>query len=199
MRIHRIVATVLCSGVVVGLTAGRGQGPSPLRRELDPKSVSVRVLLGVGDPQERTWGGKATLDKGEVVGIEGWRFRAGDRVTGPASWESSSHLTTAGKKAAAKNKAATGKNAKKGAAKTGTGKVSKKAARAARAAVKVPRGEVKKPAGSNQGGQAIAASGVILTLRAPEEAKLTITTARGEFTLALADVAPGAARKYLDG
>src|SRR6187549_3868424 len=114
MRTHRIVATLLCSGVVVGLTVGRGQDPSPVRRELDPKAVSVRVLLGVRDPQERAWGGKATLDRGEVIGIEGWRFRQGDRVTGPASWESSSHLTTAGKKAAgkkaaAKNKAASGK------------------------------------------------------------------------------------------
>src|SRR5262245_28614631 len=127
MRIHRLLATVLCSGVVVGLTVGRGQDPSPAPRVLDPKSVSVRVLLGVGDPQERTWGGKATLDRGEVVGIEGWRFRQGDRLTGPASWESSSHLTTAGKKAAAKNKKGAAKN-KKGAAKA-TGKVNKKAAR----------------------------------------------------------------------
>src|SRR5262245_33523072 len=106
MRIHRIVATVLCSGVVVGLTVGWGQDPAPWRRVVEPKSVAVRVLLGVGDPQERSWGGKAALDRGEIVGIEGWRFRQGDRITGPAAWDSGSHLTTAGKKAAAKNKGA---------------------------------------------------------------------------------------------
>src|SRR5215216_1590903 len=122
MRIHRIVAMVVCSGVVLGLSAGRGQDPAPARRVLDPKDVSVRVLLGVGDPQERTWGGKATLDQGEIVGLEGWRFRQGDRVTGPGSWESSSHLTTAGKKAAAKTN-------KKGAGKKAAGKGKKKAAR----------------------------------------------------------------------
>src|SRR5262245_56792084 len=192
MRLHRIVAMVLCSGVVIGLTVGRGQDPSPPRKVLEPKAVAVRVLLGVADPQERTWGGKAAVEHGEIVGIEGWRFRQGDRTTGPSSWESSSHLTTAGKKAAAKNKGAA-KN-KKGAGKSATGKVNKKAARTA---VQVAQGEVKKPAGSNQGGQAIAASGVFLTLKAPDDAKLTITTARGEFTVALADLRGGTARKYL--
>src|SRR4051794_30270857 len=116
MRIHRIVATVLCSGVVVGLTVGRGQDPSRAPRVLEPKAVAGRGLLGVGDRQEQTWGGKAALDKGEIVGIDGWRFRQGDRITGPGSWESGSHLTTAGKKAAAKNKGAAKTN-KKGAAK----------------------------------------------------------------------------------
>ena len=119
MRTYRHVATGLSLALVLGFSIGRGQDRSPGRRALDPKTVSVRLLLGVGDPEEQTWSGKATLDQGEVVDLEGWRFRQGDRIQGNNAWESASHATTAGKKAAAKNKkgAAKKKQGQKAAAK----------------------------------------------------------------------------------
>src|SRR4051794_23955014 len=54
----------------------------PSARPLDPGIVSVRLELGVGDRQSQDWSGRVVLDKGEVIGVEGWRFRAGDKVTG---------------------------------------------------------------------------------------------------------------------
>jgi hypothetical protein len=56
-------------------------------RPLDGKTVSVRLMLGLGDPRSESWNGKATLDRGEVVGIEGWRFRQGDLVEGTHGWK----------------------------------------------------------------------------------------------------------------
>ena len=56
---------------------------------LDSETTVVRLLLGVGDTETRSWQGRVTLDKGEVVGLEPWRFRAA-RVTGPGAWESRS-------------------------------------------------------------------------------------------------------------
>src|SRR4051812_26258861 len=124
MHAYRYMAMGLSLVLVIGLSIGRGQDRPPGRRPLDPKAVSVRLLLGVGDPEERTWSGKATLDKGEIVDIEGWRFGQGDRTTGNNSWEAASHLTTAGKKAANKNANGTAKKkgGKKAAGKKAAGK-----------------------------------------------------------------------------
>ncbi len=43
-------------------------------------------MLGLGDEQPTPWNGQVKLDRGEVVGLEGWRFREGDLVTGPEAW-----------------------------------------------------------------------------------------------------------------
>jgi hypothetical protein len=115
MRLHRSLAAALTSFGVLTLPLIVGAAPraeSP--RALDPNTLSLRLLLGVGDPQTQTWGGRVKLDQGEVLGIEGWRFRAGDRVTGVDSWEARSRLI---RKAAAK-KAAAAKNAAAPQAKT---------------------------------------------------------------------------------
>src|SRR3982751_560252 len=85
--------------------AARGVPDDAPRPPLDPGVTSVRLLLGVGDRQPQTWSGRVTVDKGEVVGVEGWRFRAGDSVTGKDAWEAKSLLIrkpAAGKKAAPK-------------------------------------------------------------------------------------------------
>src|SRR5947209_3622510 len=154
MRTYRHVATGLSLVLVLGFSIGRGQDRSPGRRALDPKTVSVRLLLGVGDPEEQTWSGKATLDQGEVVDLEGWRFRQGDRIQGNDAWESASHATTAGKKAAAKNK--------KGAAKKKQGQQA--AAKKKGAARKAP-GDTKAGGGGGGGVGPIAPSGVIVTVK----------------------------------
>src|SRR4051812_47513886 len=68
-----------------------GDAPRPAEiRSLRGDARAVRLLLGVGDAQPRARDGKVALDRGEIVGLEGWRFRAGDVVTGPDSWKARS-------------------------------------------------------------------------------------------------------------
>ncbi len=131
---------------------------------LDPSVTSVRILLGVGDEAPRPWNGRVKVDRGEVVGVEGWRFRKGDLATGRDSWEASSHTirTAAAKKAA-------------GAA------------------------AQKKATGPTSTGPIVTPNGVVVSLRAPDDATLEVETERGNFSVRLADLARGDVRPYLDG
>jgi hypothetical protein len=149
--------------------ADRGS-PSANDGPLDPSVISIRLELGVGDRQSQDWSGRVAVDKGEVIGVEGWRFRPGDWVTGSDRWEASSRTLGEGltKKAAAQfKKKAAGNAAPKGAA------VTKKAA--------------------------ILTNGVIVSLKAPADATLSVETESGAFKVALSDLADGAVRRYLDG
>src|SRR5262245_33777065 len=77
-------------GVSVVLAAQAG---APLEdRKLDHDVTVVRLLLGVGDRAPQTWSGRVKLDRGEVLAVEGYRFRAGDQVTGRDSWDAKSRL-----------------------------------------------------------------------------------------------------------
>jgi hypothetical protein len=78
-------ATLLIAGL--SLPDGHAQDPGAVGRPLDGKTVSVRLMLGVGDTQSENWNGQVKLDRGEVVGIEGWRFREGDLVEGTRGWQ----------------------------------------------------------------------------------------------------------------
>src|SRR4051812_17076833 len=109
MEMRRSLAVGLTLLGVLGVSAVRAQredGAKPDRR-LDPDAVSVRLLLGVGDEKVQDWGGQVRVDKGDIVRVEGYRFRKGDRVTGRDSWEAQSRLIrkAAPKKAAAKQAA----------------------------------------------------------------------------------------------
>jgi hypothetical protein len=75
--------------LIAGLTmaSSRAQDLSGGGRALDGKTVSLRLMLGIGDARPENWNGEVTLDRGEVVGIEGWRFREGDRVEGTRGWK----------------------------------------------------------------------------------------------------------------
>ncbi|MDR3637014.1 MAG: hypothetical protein P4L84_24635 [Isosphaeraceae bacterium] len=107
MMSSRCLALGLAGLGVLGVSAvfaqkeESGARPSPL----DPDVVVVRLLLGVGDRQPQTWSGKVRLDRGDVLGVEGYRFRQGDTVTGRDSWDARSRLIRKDvpKKAAAAN------------------------------------------------------------------------------------------------
>src|SRR4051812_26891683 len=92
MRTRQWQAVVLTWLGVLGASAVSAQRDEAPPRRLDPDAITVRLLLGVGDGQTQTWSGKVTLDKGEVLGVEGYRFRKGDRVTGRDSWVAESRL-----------------------------------------------------------------------------------------------------------
>jgi hypothetical protein len=178
-----LVATGLIVLAVIGLTTASAQKdakPAAESTTLDPKVVTVRLLLGVGEAQASDWTGKVKIDKGEVVGLEGWRFRQNDEVQGTSGWDARTRLT----KAAAKKKAAA-------AAKKGDGPAAKKKGQFAAAK--------KKGAGAGFGGGAVSPNGVFVALKAPDDARLTIETAQGNFNVPLADVADGSIQKYLDG
>ena len=150
-------------------------GEEPLRAAenltLRAEAVAVRLLLGVGDAEPRAWDGKVEVDQGEVVGLEPWRFRAGDHLTGADSWKARSILLRkAAAKTAEKKKAGF---AKKAAAAAGLG-------------------------GFNLG-PAVGPTGLIVQLKAPETATLTVATGQGNARIPLADLASGAPRVVLGG
>ncbi len=68
----RIVAFVLMAGI-------------PLEA-----AVGVRLIMGLTDRQQVRWDGSVTVDRGRVVSVEGWRFEAGDQISGN-SWKMSTH------------------------------------------------------------------------------------------------------------
>lgn len=157
-----LVGLIGASAVVSQNDGGERKGAAG--PALDPSVTSVRILLGVGDEAPRRWNGRVTVDRGEVVGVEGWRFRKGDMTTVRDSWEASSHTirTAAAKKAA-------------GAA------------------------AQKKATGPTSTGAIVTPNGVVVSLRAPDDATLDVETERGNFSVRLADLARGEVRPYLDG
>ncbi|MFO0952501.1 MAG: hypothetical protein U0835_15415 [Isosphaeraceae bacterium] len=200
MFTRQSAVTVLTTLALVGLTTVWGQKAENRPRPLDTQAVAVRILLGVGDAQAQPWNGRVAVDKGEVLALEGWRFRQGDRVTGPDSWEASTR--PAGKKAQAKAKQAQGQGKGQGQARKGA---NKKAARKGAAEIgrNLPAdlGAVGKAATlptANVGAN-LAANGVVATIKAPADATLTVVTNRGEFKVALADIADGSPRSAFDG
>jgi hypothetical protein len=182
-------ATGLSMLVLLGLTSVRGQkaDTGPRARELKPDVVAVRLVLGVGDTEPDAWGGSVEVDKGEVVGVEGWRFRPGDRVTGPGSWLARSRLRPQAKKAQAKG----GQQARQG-------QVAKAPARA-KAQAKKAAGADHKEATVAQPIGPVATSIVVVTVKAPGEAVLAVRTDHGNFDVPLAELAAGGPRRYLDG
>ncbi|MBX6313726.1 MAG: hypothetical protein IRY99_12520 [Isosphaeraceae bacterium] len=164
MRSKSLTAGLTLLGIVVLPAIGARQERKEEQRPLDPSVVAIRLMLGVGDRQTRPWNGRVQLDRGEVLGVEGWRFRQGDQVTGRDSWEARSHLVrkTAGKKGA----------------------------------VPTPKAKV---TGPSTVGPQVTPNGVIVSLKAPEDATLTVTTDHGNFEVKLADLADGSPHRYLDG
>jgi hypothetical protein len=153
-------------------------------RSLRPDAIAVRLFLGVGDNEPQGWDGTVALDQGEILGLEGWRLRAGDAVTGPNAWKARSMvlLKAAGKGAFAKGKGGAGKKgggfakggfAKKGALATG-------------------------PFVGNLG-PAVGPAGLIVQVNAPATATLSLSTTQGNATIPLAELASGAPRSVLGG
>ncbi len=159
-----VLLGVIGLSAVLARSAPREQAGTTLKtagerpRSLPSGATSVRILLGVGDRKVQPWDGKVTLDQGEVIGVEPYRFRSGDAITGDGSWTTHSQIV---RKAADKAKKAQRK---------GT---------------------------SNQ--PVIGPAGIIVTLKAPSDATLTVQTRQGEAKVPLSELAAGTPRPYLDG
>src|SRR4051794_21303709 len=87
MKPRSLIAVALSVLAFLGLAMARARQSPPTPRPLDPGAVSVRLLLGVGETESKNWSGRVRLDKGEVIGVDGWRFRQDDRVIGLDSWQ----------------------------------------------------------------------------------------------------------------
>ncbi len=53
--------------------------------------TAVLIELGLKDAQPTSWAGRARVSGAKVVHREGYRFRTGDKLTEPDSWQASSH------------------------------------------------------------------------------------------------------------
>ncbi len=111
MRLSRSIALALSFLAPVAASIVLGQKPEAEPKKsaevLNPELTCVRVLLGAGDTSAQDWSGTAAVDRGEVVSVEGYRFRKGDALSGRAGWDAKSHILR--KAAAAKKQAATKK------------------------------------------------------------------------------------------
>jgi hypothetical protein len=173
MRTRRAAATALTLLGTIGISAVWARyepaGAAADVRPLDPGIISVRLLLGVGDRQVQPWGGRVTIDRGEVVAIDGYRFRAGDKLDGHTAWKAENHLIR-------------------------TGAPAKAAAKAARKKA-FPKALVKGP---GTVGPQVTPNGVIIDVKAPGDAILSVDTEQGRFQVPLADLADGAVHRYLN-
>ncbi len=94
-RLLSIVVTTL-SALIVSVSLAQRPADEIRSSPLDAGTVAVRLILGVGDQEPTDWSGRATLDRGEVLDVEGLRFRDGDQVTGRDSWKARSRLVPKG-------------------------------------------------------------------------------------------------------
>lgn len=162
MRSRCVAVGLACLGMLgVSAVLAQKQEAAPGRMPLDPDAITVRLLLGVADRQPQTWSGKVRLDRGDVLSVEGYRFRQGDKVAGRDSWEARSHV------------------------------IRKEAPKKAAAA--------KKATGPGTAGALVTANGVLVSLKAPKDATLSVTTDRGSFDVPLAPLADGRPRDFLNG
>ncbi len=162
MKTRHILVICLLLLTSIGRSEVRAwQDPAP-RRALDPNRFVIRLLLGVGDDATRSWNGEVRLDQGEVVGLEGWRFRKGDELTGPRSWRAQSRLIRRGTPAPQ------------------------------------PPPRVR-DAGPSTYGATVTPNGVVVSLKAPADAVLSVTTEPGKFDIRLAELADNSVHRFLNG
>jgi hypothetical protein len=171
MRVRlTILAVAMLAFLTVFVSSAQRPGADSPSHQLDPNTVAVRLMLGVGDVEAEDWSGRATLDKGEILKIEGVRFREGDRITGRGSWQATSHLI----------------RREPG--------VSKAAARAKAKRIQV----FPKATGPSNFGPTGTANGVILSLKDVAGSTLTVETRQGKFEIPLDRLAGGSTVSLLN-
>jgi hypothetical protein len=179
-RLIAVVASMLA--VVAGLsTSNARQAPgAPAPRPLDPGVTAVRLVLGIGDQTPKDWSGRVDVDKGEVVAVEGVRFREGDEVVGRDAWKTRScEVRKVATKKAAMRKAAMRKAAMRKAA--------------------MQQGGAPRPTGPSTFGAAVFPNGVIVSIKNAAGATLSVETEQGKFQVPLERLADGSTVEVLDG
>src|SRR5258708_27608533 len=96
---RRIFSFALCLLILLGIGIAqyvRSQGnrravPPQAAGRRDPEALAFRIMLGRQDKAATAWDGSIAVSNGALTHLEGWRFRAGDRVLPPAAWKASTH------------------------------------------------------------------------------------------------------------
>ena len=72
-------------GIPLCIVALVGMVSCPLanaqERDLASATCAFRITLGLRDAEPQKFDGSVSVAPGEVVGVEGWRFEKGDKVT----------------------------------------------------------------------------------------------------------------------
>ena len=74
---------LLAAALLVGLSSLPAQTPSPLT---DDSIRSFRVRFGFTDSEPRSWDGKLSVDRGEVINLHNWNPRPGESIDGKTGW-----------------------------------------------------------------------------------------------------------------
>ncbi len=193
MHLRRLFVTLLGSLVLMGVSVSMAQKAvvEPAPRPLEPGAVAVRLLLGVGDEAPVDWSGRASVDRGEIVAVEGVRFREGDEVTGRDSWKAQSCLV---------RRLPTAKAAAKAAAKAKRKALAQAKRKAiAQAKRKAIAQAAKETTGPSTVGPEVFPNGVVLSMKDVAGATLAVETSQGPFRVALDRLAHGSIASALDG
>jgi hypothetical protein len=74
---------LLAAALLGGLSSLPAQTPSPLT---DDSIRSFRVRFGFTDSEPRSWDGKLSVDRGEVINLHNWNPRPGESIDGKIGW-----------------------------------------------------------------------------------------------------------------
>jgi hypothetical protein len=172
MRIRPLIAVLPAVLGLLALAISAAQQPvtEPRSKPLETRTTPVRLVLGIGDEKPEDWSGRLTVDRGEVVEVEGVRFRAGDEVTGRGSWKATSRRVRKG--TVPKQEPARGSAAEKPA---------------------VPR-----PTGPSTYGRTVVPNAVVVSLKDATGSTLAVETAQGRFAVLLDRLTDGAAISLLN-
>ncbi|HLK57262.1 MAG TPA: hypothetical protein VKU00_11890, partial [Chthonomonadaceae bacterium] len=96
---RKLFAMALCLTLLLGIGIARyvysqanGRPARPnAAGKLEPEALAFRIMLGRSDKAPTAWDGSISISSGAMTHLEGWRFRAGDRLLPPAGWKASSH------------------------------------------------------------------------------------------------------------
>ena len=97
MRLRYLTAIILAITLIAAIAARRlvHAQSSPNNPIPSPPTQTYLIVLGVGDKVATAWNGSISATGGTIVDLQGWRFSAGDAVTGN-SWKTSTRMAPAG-------------------------------------------------------------------------------------------------------
>ena len=154
MRAYQGVAAGFTLLGLLAMSATSAPPDAPVApSRIESGTVAVRLLLGEGDESPRSWDGKASIDRGEVLRDRRISIPRGRSRSRAGLMESQESYRS--------------QNSRQG-----------ESCRSA-----------KKSAGPAPYGGTTAPNGIVVTLKAPEDATLSISTEHGHFAVKLADLA----------
>jgi hypothetical protein len=74
------------------------------------QDAAVRIRFGVGDRQPTNWDGTVTVEGGQVVAIDGWRFGNPDAAEGTSGWKAATRRAAQQRRSNRPNQAANAPN-----------------------------------------------------------------------------------------